>query len=239
MAYARFSSGYRPGGPNLGAGIVGIQNSFNPDTTNNYEIGTKGTLFDNMLSFDASLYYIDWNDMQVTLTQGIFSYTSNVGAAKSQGVELTLLAAPVDGMSISTWFSYNDAVLTRGFPANSSAFGVPGDRLPYSGKYAASFSFDQAFPLANDWTGSLGGTVSYVGDRLGEFNFTSLRQDLPDYTKVDLRAELKRGLWAIDFYVNNVADSRGITGGGIGNADTTAFEYITPRTIGLNVTRNF
>ena len=64
MAYARFASGYRPGGPNA---IPDAPPTFAPDKTNNYELGVKGDFFAHTLSIDASIYYIDWKDIQITL----------------------------------------------------------------------------------------------------------------------------------------------------------------------------
>ena len=43
MAYARFASGYRAGGPNSNFDIfLGIPKAFEPDETKNYELGFKG-----------------------------------------------------------------------------------------------------------------------------------------------------------------------------------------------------
>ena len=44
MVYARFASGYRPGSLNSGLPIVPI--SYKADTTLNYELGTKGSIFE-------------------------------------------------------------------------------------------------------------------------------------------------------------------------------------------------
>src|SRR5690606_10267242 len=66
MVYGRIASGYRPGGPNVGCGIVGIPCEYGADETRNYEVGVKGSALDGKLTFDLSAYYIDWKDIQLT-----------------------------------------------------------------------------------------------------------------------------------------------------------------------------
>jgi outer membrane receptor protein involved in Fe transport len=138
MVYARFASGYRPGGPNN----VGSPSSplydpttphqYNPDKTRDYEIGTKTDFLDHRLSLDASIYYVDWSGIQISLTSPIShtNYTSNAGNAKSQGAELALQAHPLAGFTLDAWVAWNDAELTQNFPKSSAAYGIDGDRLP-------------------------------------------------------------------------------------------------------------
>jgi outer membrane receptor protein involved in Fe transport len=79
QAYARVASGYRPGGPNgIIPGIV-IPLSYKADTTVNYELGLKGEFLDHALILETAVYYIDWHNIQVQLTdqQNGSSYTTN------------------------------------------------------------------------------------------------------------------------------------------------------------------
>jgi len=241
MVYARLASGYRPGTPNLPA--FNVPRESTPDKTKSYELGTKGDLIDHKLTFDLSVYYIDWTDIQIQLRDPVTKlvYNTNGSRAKSQGVELSLTARPARGLMISTWFDYDDAVLTKAFPANSPSAGGPGDRLPLSSRYSGNLSLEQDFPLRDNLMGYVGTQASYVGNRIGVFGTTDApqRQFYPAYTKVDLRAGVKYDSWTVNAYVNNVADSRAFIGGGIGYFPGYAQVYITPRTVGLNVIRDF
>jgi outer membrane receptor protein involved in Fe transport len=237
MVYARFASGYRAGGANT---VPDAPPQYSPDKTLDYEIGSKGDFLDHALSFDASVYYIDWKDIQLGLTDpNGLAYTGNAGAAKSQGLEISTEARPVKGFVISAWAAWNEAVLTKAFPANSAVYGASGDRLPYSSRFSSSLSLTDNFPLAAQLTGSVGATVSYVGERLGTFNATPQRQDLPGYTKLDLRAGVQYNTWAANVFANNVTNKRGILNGGLGQFPEYAFTLIQPRTIGLNVEKSF
>ena len=248
MVYARLASGYRPGGPNLQGNINLVPIEYNPDTTRNYEIGVKSEVFDHRLFLDASAYYIKWQDIQLQLVNpisGVFYY-ANGSEAKSQGLELSVQAKPVTGLSITAWVAWNDAKLTEPMPAGSSVVGNPGDRLPYSARFSGDLSLEQTFPLtalARGLTGFVGGDVFYLGDRSGQFAsvylVTPQRQDLPSYTKLDLRGGVDYGTWKVNLYVNNVTDRRGVLDGGLDLIPNNAFVYIQPRTVGMTVSKTF
>jgi outer membrane receptor protein involved in Fe transport len=210
-----------------------------PDTTRSYEIGTKGEFLDKRLSIDASVYYIDWKDIQLqeTAPNG-FKYTGNAGGAKSQGVELTVDAHPADGLTLGATFSYDDAVLTKGFPSNGQYYGVPGDRLPLTSQFSGSLSADWEFPFRSG-TGYVGAVGTYVGQRLGVFVGTPQRQDLPGYTRLDLHGGLRSDAWSVNVYANNITDTRGLLDGGTGYFYPPARVYIVPRTVGINIAYTF
>jgi len=238
LLYARLASGYRPGGPNP---IPGVPNEYAPDKTQNYEIGLKGDFFQHALTLDASLYDIDWKNIQLSLIdpQNLQEYTANASRARSKGLELSVESRPLKGLVISGWVAFNDAKLTEGFPATSTVLGVPGERLPYASRFSGNLSVQQDFPLWSTATGFVGATVSYVGDRKGEFSGTDARTDLPAYTKADLRAGVKYDSWSADLFATNIANRRGLLAGGTGYQPPDAYQYIQPRTIGLSITRTF
>jgi len=243
MIYARLASGYRPGGPNPTSTVYGVPQNYEPDKTNNYEIGIKGNVLNHALAFDASVYYIDWKDIQLTFVdpQTFGSYFVNASGAKSQGLELSMESHPLTGLTVSGWVAWNDAELTRDLPVGGpgTPVGVDGDRLPSSARFTGNFSVEQDFPVIADWQGFVGGTVSYVSSRKGVFTQTEDRQDLPAYARTDLRSGVRDGSWTVNLYATNVTDRRGVLAGGIGTFVPTAFSYIQPRTIGLSVEKNF
>ena len=243
MVYARLASGYRPGGPNAASNVVGGPDSYSADKTNNYELGTKGEFWNNTLSVDASLYYIDWKRIQISvqdLTSTLY-YTTNGNSAKSQGLELTIQERPLTGLTLSAWAAFADAELTQSFPATATAFGNAGDPLPYSSRFSGHISSEQDFPIRGRLSGFALGTVSYVGDRRGEFSSVASQErvDLPAYAKVDLQTGLRYDEWTINAYANNVADRRGALSAGLAASLSYAYQVIQPRTIGVNFVRTF
>lgn len=247
MIYARLASGYRPGGPNTASNVSGtsLPTTYKPDKTENYELGVKGDALDHALSFDASIYYISWKDIQLQLadpTTGL-GYSANGSEAKSQGLELSVSARPLTGLTVSAWASFGEAVLTRSFPSTSLVYGAEGDRLPGSSRFSGSLSAEQTFPLMTATTGFVGGSVSYMGEQLGVFNYVPPvpppRQVYPSYARGDVRIGVRREQWTIGAYVNNLTDRRAAIAGGTGTTFPNLFQYIQPRTAGLNAEWRF
>jgi len=245
MVYARLASGFRAGGPNYNAALVGAPPKFEPDMTNNYEIGAKGELFSQNLSFDISVYYIDWKDIQIrqyfTGSDGIDrAFVFNAGKAKSQGVELSLSSRPLTGLTIAGWVAWNAAELTEDFSSSSTQYGKAGDRLPYSAHWSGNVSLTQDFPLTNLITGFVEASVNYLGERKGDFPTSPMRAHLPAYTRADIRGGVNFGPWSVDAFVNNLTDERGALSltSETPNA-SSPYTIIQPRTVGINVSREF
>jgi iron complex outermembrane recepter protein len=243
MAYARLASGYRPGGPN-GACTGTFACRYEADTTVNYEAGLKAELLGGALALDASVYYIDWQDIQLNSVDpntGV-GFIANGGEARSRGAELAMEAHPTDGLTIAGWVAWNDAELSEISP-DVDVVAAPGDRLPYSSEFSGSVSIDQMFPIGT-MTGLIGGSVNYVDDREGVFpsifSGTTQRQVFPSYSQVDLRLGIRFDSWSVDAFVNNATDKRGVLTGGLDKiVYKYGFNYIQPRTIGLSLTKSF
>ena len=112
MIYARIASGYRPGGSNGPlCQAFGFSCEYSPDKTYNYELGAKGAVLDNVLSYDVSLYRINWKDIQLhaVVPEGI-GHLTNASEAKSQGLELSLEARPLMGMTAAAWVAWNGQI---------------------------------------------------------------------------------------------------------------------------------
>jgi len=239
MVYARAASGYRPGGINTYNPVLGTLPPYKPDETRNYEIGIKGSAWNQMLSFDASAYHIDWEDIQLLVTN-VISYYENAGSARSRGLELSTEFRPREDWTVAAWATWGEAELTEAFPANSSAFGVAGDRLPYSPRFSGNLSLDKTFPLFDRATGSAGIAYRYVGDRAADFRPGPgvPQPELPSYSQFDFRFDVYLDAWVISTFVTNIADERGITGIAPFSINE-AYNYIQPRTIGASLAWNF
>ena len=246
MLYARLASAFIGGGENFDAG-PGVPPVFGPEKTKNYEIGLKGIVVDNALSFDVSLYTINFIGLQNEFYNNTskLSYTANAGAAVSRGIELTTHANPASNTNIDAWVVISDAHLTDiplGVITAEINEGLQpealGEPLPDSDRFSANLALTQNFSLPGNWKGFAGGAISYIGQRAGPFT-AGPQPSYPCYAKMDLQAGAKRDGWSMNFYVNNIADRRGII-----SADNQAVilynrYYVQPRTIGITVARTF
>ncbi len=239
MAYARVATGFRPGGANVGVPPgLGAPLSFASDKLTSYELGFKSTLLDRSMVFDADVFYVDWNRIQLTSTAGGFVFLSNGGKAKSQGLEANWQYEPVRGLVLSANTSWTDAALTADTPVG--LYGYSGDRLPWVPKWNANVGMDYDFPLGGGWSGFVGGSYRYVGSRTSDFlSVPGPRLSVPAYHGIDLHAGTYVGNWTIRAYVKNLTNARGITALSSETVDPQgspfAASYVPPRTVGVVV----
>lgn len=245
MAYARFSSGFRPGFVNFNPAPT-TPAEFEHDETRNYELGLKADFLDHRLSLDGSVFYTDWRALQLNFidpaTRVGFKYNGSDATVK--GVELSVTARPVESFTVSGWVALNDAELAENFPANVTTYGAKGDRLPLTTRVSGHLSVQQDFRVTQNANGFVGVSASYVGDRKGNFRGLAAgvplpRQEFPSYTQLDLRAGLFLEEWKINTFVNNVADKRAQVGGGFDAFPVGAQVFLQPRTFGVSVSRDF
>lgn len=254
MAYLRIATGYRPGGPNS-TGVTGIPLSFKSDTVTSYEAGLKGAIPAARISYEAAVFQIDWDDIQLLTTDVVsqFTYYTNGSTARSRGVELSGRWSPVRGFSIDGAMTYLDAKLTDALrsPAGASPiYGAKGDRLPGSAKFSASLSGEYDWSVGGGFSAFAGASLAYVGERYAEFanilptaaanEAYGARVKLPSYTTIDLRGGVYNDDWRIQAYLKNVGNKRGVieatTRGGTSSPQAI---FLQPRTVGVTVTRSF
>lgn len=238
MLYIRLASGYRAGGTNAVL-VAGMPPQYGPDKTETYDLGAKADFLDHKLSLDASLYYIDWRNIQIQLfvpdTQ--FSYTGNGNTAKSEGVELSFESYPISGLHFSGWVSYDDAALTKAYPATSTVFAVAGNRLPYVSRFSGDLSVRDEFRLSSRMTGFIGLSENFVGSRVESIQNTPPPVVDPAYWRMDALAGINYETWSINAYADNVMDRRGIVDRV--SIDSMAIQFIRPLTVGINVIKSF
>jgi iron complex outermembrane receptor protein len=206
MIYASATEGFRSGGVNL-YDVPGVKNTYLPDTTWNYEVGSKLGFLDHRLIVDASLYYIAWHNLQTFVYRpdvGPFAYfVENVSAALSKGVELEVTYAPPILPGLTLGFSGNatDARYTEDAPFEGPA----GNRLPQvpANKWSAFTQYSA--PLTGTVDGFVRGDVEHTGLF---YNGGSNTLSSGGYTLLNLRAGVDINKhWRIDAFANNATNT--------------------------------
>jgi len=254
LVYGRIATGYRPGGPNdlPPNAPPSVPRSYQADKTTNYEVGVRSDLLDKRLSVDVAAFLVDWKRIQLfeefqVPGQPAYGINANGGTARTKGLEWTLAATPLTGLTFTLTGAYVDAYLTSPAPA---AGGNDGDRLPYVPKWSTSLDGAYAWRAFNDYNAFAGATWSYVGSRFTGFSAAAgatgalepePRPELGGYNTVDLRAGLESSRWTFQLYCRNVGNSRGIAF--YSNTGTPNFggavSYGVPRTLGGLITARF
>ncbi len=143
LVYVTWAKGFREGGANSPVPVEGCAtdladfgirtppNSYQSDTVKSWEIGTKNRFLDDRVELAASLYTIDWDNIQQNVllpTCGI-QFTSNLGSAISRGFDVQLSVRPLLGMVIDSAFGFTDAHYTTDTAVGSN----PADLVTRSG----------------------------------------------------------------------------------------------------------
>ena len=213
MAYFTYSQGYKAGGTQFTAPNVEIASQlFDPEELTSYEVGVKSELLDRTLRLNASVFYYDYQDLQVQrvdteLSGGLpVAFTSNAAESEISGFEFDLLWAPLQGLSVRFAYSWLDTQYNDFIGPNDEDFS--GNPLPVSPENTVMGSLDYSTALAGGWGISAGTDWVWIDD----FNF-DVTDDDPftkggDYTLGSVRLALlsPEETWRIVAYVDNVTD---------------------------------
>lgn len=189
------------------------------DTTNNFEIGAKTTWLDGALRLNGAVYFIQWDDPQISTTSinAGTAITVNAESAESIGFELDANWRVSEQFNLRGNFSYTDASLTADVPGliqtitppgfgTTIEAGQDGDRLPGSPQTQFSVFGDYRHPLSNGNSITLNGgyawqddVLSFTGGRGGSFT-------LPSFGRANIAVGYQAENWDFTVYSDNIFD---------------------------------
>lgn len=254
MLYANASKGYLSGG-----GLVGnFPGIYQPETVKAYEAGFKATLMDRRLLFNAAVYQQDISNMQVFVQDITGSRIDNAGQATVKGVELEMIATPVDGLRLNASATFTDAKYDRYVTIDNRFAGVAagcdpatrlcdfsGHRLVQTPEHTFNLGAQYAFETA---IGQITPRVDLFSS--GDLYFLSANSPFDRqkaYTLVDANVTWRApgGRYSVEAFVRNAGDENIISNDGlqsntIGNGfGLDNYTYYPPRTYGVRVGVDF
>jgi len=123
LFYASYSRGYKGGGANPpgalpldGAAPSTAPRSYAPEFVNAYELGSKNTLVDGTLMLNASAFFYDYKNYQVSQIMDRTSVNTNFNAT-IKGAEIEALWEPVPGLRLNFTGGFADSALAKGSTA--------------------------------------------------------------------------------------------------------------------------
>ncbi|MEO1203764.1 MAG: TonB-dependent receptor, partial [Pseudomonadota bacterium] len=239
--YGSVAKGTKPGGFNAGvlgndvppgeqqrlAGFV----SYDEEEAWNFEIGTKRTLLDGRMTLNAALFFIDWDDQQLTSAEP-FTNTdgepdttpliTNIGKTEIMGLEVFWNARLNENFDLNISYGYTDAEIKEQcdseygslvgadpascdqvrFPGGAS---VAGNSTPNAPEHNGSVSLAYNRPLA------MGDAVEFFAR--GDYTYESTRfaqvynlAETGDSARMNLRAGLRSSNWQASVWVKNLTD---------------------------------
>ncbi len=217
MVYFTWSEGFRAGGVNR-ARVPDIP-KYGPDFVTNYEFGWKMELNDGRLRFNGAVYVIDWDDFQfgfLDFTVSNLTIVQNVGNSQTKGVEWDLTWAANENNTVTFAGSYNDAELKTDFwrtkdleEAGDPANAPKGTPMPYVPKWQLSAIWRSSFDVGS-MPAFFQAALAYTGKRWNDLDTLNVpaRQQMDDYTLLNLSTGIDKDNWTLTFYINNALDER-------------------------------
>lgn len=242
--YLSYTRGFRAGGVNASKLPAGIRQKFDPEYSNNYELGYKVLAAENRFSLNFSAFLIQWRDLQFYNLVAPFTYArENVGDARSQGIELETSYIPVKGLQLDASLGLNateyvDFSLTRVnfFTGEEVKTPVGGNKLSNSPAHTLFLGAQYVLPIAPKFTALLRAEFRNIGKFYTDIQ-NALAQD--PYSLINTNLVLTYDKYSLAFWTQNLNNAKYLA---FGTADTS-FGYsvrtAAPRTLGLTLSAKF
>ena len=241
--FATVSTGFRPGivqsqvqVQSLNEAGVPADVALKPETSENYELGTKWRTDDKNLSVGLNLYQTYYSNLQASVNGAISGVNgfANFGNATSKGIDYEVQwHTPVKGLLFSVVGNIAHSVFDRVDPAVelSNPQYSPGSRLVNS--------IDHTFRVDASYTQdifSLEGfsdlNYALTGNRLQSGNLIA-----PQYHVINATFGVRKGHYEVALIGDNLGNARGPLF--IGTTGPDSGQGLTPRTVSLRVRATF
>ncbi|MEM1089672.1 MAG: TonB-dependent receptor [Pseudomonadota bacterium] len=252
LIYAHYSTGFNSGGFNT----AGAELSFDEQTVDAFELGSKNVFADGQLVLNAALYYNSYDDL---LSQGFIQtgptvsvFSTNAGEADILGLEAEIEWEPYDDLVFTAALNFTDSELGDYIVGNPFVLGgqtingvnnllqLEGSEIALTPDFTAAITARQRIDL-----GEFGSLTPFIQVSLSsDYQTNDVRYEggvQDDYALVDLRlswlSESER--WGIEGFVNNVSDEAVLNRTVVGGQDAIFANYNMPRYGGLRVNYQF
>jgi outer membrane receptor protein involved in Fe transport len=244
MLWFTVATGYKGGGWQFANYFKDlVEQGFDPEELEMYEIGYKGSFLADSLRLSAAAYTYDWTDKQlikVKVVKGLpLGIKQNAGASTINGLDLNLTARVSQGTTLNFNYAYIDAQyddfcddsrdwsevhgsFTSCSATAAGAYQRAGGKMPWTPEQAMIFSFDHVEPT------SIGDVVisasySYKSD-------IALSDERVEGLTLNDTIERLNFSTAIEF--NNGTTLRGFCTNCLDEKDDLAFSLIYPQSQG-------
>tara|TARA_R110002051_G_scaffold290773_3_gene354491 strand:- start:6906 stop:9305 length:2400 start_codon:yes stop_codon:yes gene_type:complete len=251
LAYANYGRGYRSGGFNSDE-TVKFGRTYEPEFTNNYEIGLKTSFLNNRIIFNNAFYRIDFENQQqytfIPVTPAVLGIY-NFEESKITGFESEIKFRATNYLDFFASVGLNDGEIVRGSYnrlTNAAAFdyetsevvNVSGNTSPFTIQSTFQIGANANFELSEN--SKLGFHIN--ADSRGTQFWDPLEEYKQNpFTLVNARVNLKLNKIGISIWANNIFDTKFNTE----FFPTAEFGFNnirfpnTPTTVGLDLSYSF
>jgi outer membrane receptor protein involved in Fe transport len=213
---------------------VTIPDSVLPEHAWTYEGGVKTTLAGNRVSIEAAGYLTDYGNMQTWLPIGPTPVTAawNVGSAKIPGLDWSIGANPVNGLSLAFSGNWNGAHYAETVEANGTVAVSEGQRVVYVPETSFVFSARYSRPVGRSgWLGFCDISTQHVSSIYANATGADLKTD--GFNNAQLRVGVENRRLEVTLFVENLTNNREPTMPP-GFANSPWWTRLPPRSVGID-----
>lgn len=245
MLYGYVATGFKAGAFNTDG------SPYDEETILTYELGLKSTLLDGKMTFNVAAFHNTMEDLQVLIFDPTnlvsFSSIQNAAEATVAGIEIDIVAVPVDNLVLTASVTATDGEFDKWEDAlyyDGSVVDVSGNQIPYAPETALNLSALYTFKINGGSELSLSADYAWVDDvRYDPFEDDDVTGKSYHTLSAMLRYTSASDQWNIELYGANLTEEEAwgwmITSPfSLPGIPDVAASVIAPRTYGLRFTIN-
>ncbi len=219
LVYATVSTGFKSGG--VQSAQLSLKTSYDSETVRNYEAGLKTRFLDGRLTFDTSMFYLDWKNVQQAVrfqylnpTTGVLQNINgidNAASAHSYGADASAAFRLNDNIVVGAHGGYLKAVYDEYKNAliDGLLIDASGKRMINAPKWTLGGDIEYRRPLNDKIEGYARAEWNYRSEILS--SFFALRYETfpfisPGYNTANIRVGLETDRLRLSAFVENVTD---------------------------------
>ena len=180
--------------------------AYNPEHSYNLELGGHFATHDGAFTADASLFYIECIDQQLTVFPDENStgrMMTNAGRTRSFGAEISATVRLAKTLVLRGSYGYTNAKF-RQFV--SGGVDYAGNYIPYAPKNSLSLRLMQTVPFVSRWIDRMVLSVGVTG--AGRIYWNEANDvSQPFYALLDASVRFEGKIWAVDFWCKNATNT--------------------------------
>ena len=180
--------------------------AYNPEHSYNLELGGHFATHDGAFTADASLFYIECIDQQLTVFPDENStgrMMTNAGRTRSFGAEVSATVRLAKTLVLRGSYGYTNAKF-RQFV--SGGVDYAGNYIPYAPKNSLSLRLMQTVPFVSRWIDRMVLSVGVTG--AGRIYWNEANDvSQPFYALLDASVRFEGKIWAVDFWCKNATNT--------------------------------
>ncbi|MEG3143140.1 TonB-dependent receptor [Sphingomonas sp. RT2P30] len=227
MLFLKYVKGDKAGGVDAtytgsAAAASPSEAQFAPEEAESFEGGLKGLLLSGRLEYSLTAYSTTFTNLQTSAFVGTVLFVTNVGRARTRGIEAEIHARPVSGLRINAAANLQDAKYLS-FPnapctvaqtplppaaATPCSQDLSGAMTPFNSRFSGSFGTDYEIPIAEYRL--LGGWNLVYRSRYNSSTNNDPLGDQKALFTLDAHLDVKpvQGWWTLSLFTRNLTDEK-------------------------------